>query len=184
VVLAIRDRIKETKKVFFDLLLKLQETSRDAVVITKYLDPSLIIFTSKDNRDDIIAQLVDLLEKEKKISDPKQFYDAVIQREKIISTGIGLGMAIPHAKLDEFDDFHISVAIHKVEGVDWNSLDKSLVKVVFLIGGPSNKQTEYLKILSGLTSAVKNEHLRRKLFESKTSEEVIELFNQHFSKES
>ncbi len=182
--MAILDRIKETKKNLFGLLTKLQEATRDDGVITKYLDPNLILFTSKDKRDDVIDQLVALLEKEGKIAESKQFFNAVIQREKIVSTGIGLGIAIPHAKLDGFDDFFVAVAIHKDDGVDWNSLDKSLVKVVFLIGGPSNKQTEYLKLLSRLTSAVKNEDLRQKLTSAKSPEEFIQLLDQHFSKEA
>lgn len=153
-------------------------------MLTKYIDPSLIVFTDKDSRDAIIKQLVDVLDKEKKLTDPEAFYKAVIQREKIVSTGIGLGVAIPHAKLDEFDDFFIAIAVHKNQGVDWNSLDKAPVKIVFLIGGPSNKQTEYLKLLSRLTSVMKNEILRQKLFSIHHSEELLKLFQEFFSEES
>lgn len=181
--MAIRDRIKETKKTLLTLLTKFQEVNRDAYVITKYLDPKLVLFTNKHSRNDAIQELIKLLEKQGKITDSKQFFEAVIQREEIVSTGIGLGVAIPHAKLDEFEDFFIAIAVHESKGIDWKSLDKSLVKVIFLIGGPSNKQTEYLTILSRLTSAVKNETLRQKISEVQSSEELISLLKQYFSKE-
>ncbi len=53
----------------------------------------------RDSRDEALEQLVDLLEKAGKLKNPKVFHDAILEREKIVSTGIGLGVAIPHAKL-------------------------------------------------------------------------------------
>ena len=62
-------------------------------------------------------------------------------------TGIGIGVAIPHAKLEGYSDFFIAIGVQKKKGIDWNALDGSDVKLIFMIGGPENKQTEYLKIL-------------------------------------
>lgn len=136
-----------------------------------YLDPSLVLFTDLANRDEVLQKLIELAVAAKKVPDQKAFFDAVLSREKIVTTGIGMGVAIPHAKLPECSQFFIAVAILK-KGVLWNSLDGSPVRMVFLIGGPDDKQTEYLKLLSSLTHALKGEATRKHLLQAETPEEV------------
>ncbi len=127
-------------------------------------------------RDHVVEKLVGLAHEAGKITDKVDFYDAVMSREKIVTTGIGMGVAIPHAKLPDCDDFFIAVAILP-KGVHWNSLDGAPVRLVFLIGGPDDKQTEYLKLLSSLTRALKGEAMRRQLLQAQSPEEVCHLLS-------
>ncbi|NGX57743.1 MAG: PTS system mannose-specific EIIBCA component [Chlamydiae bacterium] len=145
------------------------------VTISHYLDPKMIIFLNGKSRDDVIKSLVDTLVKERKVDHNESLFDAIIEREKIVTTGIGMGVAIPHAKLQEYDDFFIAVGILD-KGVDWDALDNNPVRLVFLIGGPDDKQTEYLQILSSLTLALKDEERRKKILNAKSPEEVVKLF--------
>ena len=108
--------------------------------------------------------------------DRQAFFQAILEREKIVSTGIGIGVAIPHAKLIGYDDFFIAVGIQKLHGIDWNALDGSLVRIIFMIGGPENQQTRYLKILSHLTLAIKDEQRRKALLRAQSSKEIIQIF--------
>jgi PTS system nitrogen regulatory IIA component len=148
----------------------------EVVAISDYLDPRLVLFLESENRDDALQELVALLNKSAKLRNPELFYQAILEREKIVSTGIGLGVAIPHAKLEGYDDFFIAIGIQRKKGIEWNALDGAPVRLVFMIGGPDNKQTEYLKILSHLTMAIKNEERRKKLLKAYNPQEVIELF--------
>ena len=143
--------------------------------IAKYLDPHLIKFLKAKKRDEALSSLVDLLSNLGRVHKTKNFYQALLEREKIVSTGIGMGVAIPHAKMNAFKDFFIAVGIQKEKGLEWSALDHSPVRLIFMIGGPDNKQTEYLQILSGLTHAIKDEGLRKKLLNVSSSDEVIEL---------
>ncbi len=147
------------------------------VNVTKYLDSKLIIFLSKDTRDNVIKSLVSLLKKENKIDEESHLFDAIIEREKIVTTGIGMGVAIPHAKLQDYDDFFIAVGILD-KGVDWDALDGNPVRLVFLIGGPDDKQTEYLQILSSLTLALKDPERRKKILTADSPEQVVKLFKE------
>ena len=89
-----------------------------------------------------------------------------------------MGIAVPHAKLEGYNDFFIAIAIVE-EGVDWNALDETPVRVVFMIGGPDNRQNEYLGILQLLTQAIKGRDLREKLAKSPMSPaDVIKLFKE------
>jgi nitrogen PTS system EIIA component len=145
------------------------------IKISNYLDSKLILFIDVKSRDEALQRLIDLLHQNGKLSDSAAFFDAIIQREKIVSTGIGMGVAIPHAKLPDFNDFFIAIAILK-NGMDWKALDDAPVRVVFMIGGPDDKQTEYLQILSKLTLALKDEQRRKKMLTMNSPTDIIELF--------
>ncbi|KPK33603.1 MAG: hypothetical protein AMS24_00565 [Chlamydiae bacterium SM23_39] len=145
------------------------------VKISSYLDINLVSFLQANSRDEAIFQIIDNLEKFEKLPDRKLFYDAIMKRENIVSTGIGMGVAIPHAKLNQFDEFFIAIGIQKGLSLDWDSLDGTFVKLIFMIGGPENRQNEYLQILSSLTVIIKDEKLRKQLINALTKEEVIKL---------
>lgn len=139
------------------------------------MDPHLVAFLDVDKRDEAIKSIVDKIYRAGKLQDKNSFYQAIIEREKIVSTGIGMGAAIPHAKLPLYDDFFIAIGVLR-KGLDWNAIDGTPVRVIFLIGGPDDKQTEYLQILSTLTQAIKDEQIRKKMLTLNSPEDIIELF--------
>lgn len=148
----------------------------EIVAISDYLDDRLVAFLNVESRNSALEALVDRLDAAGKLRDKESFYRAILEREKIVSTGIGMGVAIPHAKLEGYQEFFIAIGIQNKKGIEWNALDGSPVRLIFMIGGPEHKQTEYLKILSHLTMAIKNEERRKKLLKAVTSQEVIKLF--------
>lgn len=145
------------------------------IKISKYMNPNLVAFLSVEGRDEAICAMVDLINAAGKLSDKKTFYQAIMDREKVVSTGIGMGVAIPHAKLPEYDDFFIAVAILE-KGVDWKALDHAPIRIIFMIGGPDDKQTEYLQILSSLTMTLKDEERRKKMLTLNSPDAIIALF--------
>jgi len=150
--------------------------SMDAPInIADYLNENLIVFLNASNRDEAIYQLIKALKRGGKLLNERLFYNAILDREKLVSTGIGMGVAIPHAKLKNFDEFFIAIGIQKDMGLDWKSLDNAPVHLVFMIGGPDNRQTQYLKILSRLTLLIKDRNLRQSLLKMKDGREVLEV---------
>ena len=146
---------------------------KSMVKVSDYLDPNCIVFLDADDRDEALSQLVDVLYQNNKITDKESFYKAILEREKIVSTGIGMSVAIPHAKLKGFDDFFIAIGMQKEKALEWNSLDKAPVRLIFMIGGPEDQQTEYLNILSKLTHLIKDETLRKKIFLLDSSNQIF-----------
>lgn len=139
------------------------------------MDPRLVVFLNATTRDETLHQLVHHIYKAGKLKDERAFYQAIIDREKIVSTGIGMGVAIPHARMSSYDQFFIAIGVLQ-KPVDWLALDGGLVRLVFMIGGPDDKHTEYLQILSGLTQAIKDEERRKKLLTLQQPSTMIELF--------
>lgn len=144
--------------------------------IADYLDDRLVAFLDVDTRDEAIDLLIDILDKADKLPDRSAFRNAILHREQLVSTGIGMGVAVPHAKLAGLSEFFIVIGIQTKKGIDWNALDKAPVRLIFLIGGPEGRQSEYLQILSLLTSAIKNLDLRREILQLQTGAEVVALF--------
>lgn len=144
--------------------------------ISHYLDPQLVIFSDETERDKVLQQLVDILAHQGKLKAPPFFYQAILEREHIVSTAIGMGVAIPHAKLPHYDEFFIAIAILS-PGIDWNAMDDIPVRLVFMIGGPDDKQTEYLQILSSLTQVLKEEDRRKKILTANSAKVIIDLFD-------
>ncbi|NLE00161.1 MAG: PTS sugar transporter subunit IIA [Fibrobacter sp.] len=139
------------------------------------LNEKAVCFLDASKKEAAIEAIVDKAVENCPISDPKGFKKALLEREKLISTGIGLGIAIPHAKLDSIDKFFLQIGI-LAKPIDWDAIDSIPVKVVILIGGPSNRQTEYLQILSRLMLLIKNKSRREKLFAARTAEDVLSKF--------
>jgi nitrogen PTS system EIIA component len=145
------------------------------VLISKYLNPKLVKNLDVSERDEALRDLVDLFDAENKLRDKDAFYKAILERERIVSTGIGMGVAVPHAKLSGYDTFFIAIGIHQ-QGIAWDALDGVPVRLVFMIGGPDDKQTEYLQLLSRLTLAIKDEERRKKILQLSKPEDIIALF--------
>ena len=72
--------------------------------------------------------------------------------------------------------FFSAIGIQKGPGIHWHALDDLPVHVIFMIGGPEDKQAEYLNILSLITTFIKDEAVRQALFHAKTVEDVLKLF--------
>ncbi len=144
------------------------------IKISSYLDSNLILFLEAETRNQALQTMIAALRQSGKLNDTEAFYQAIIDRENIVSTGIGMGIAIPHAKLALYDDFFIAVGILS-KGVDWHALDGAPVRLIFMIGGPDDKQTEYLQVLSKLTSALKDEARRKKLLTLNSPEAIIDI---------
>lgn len=145
--------------------------------IPDYLDQKLIIFLHAKDRNEALSTMVETLDRAHQLQDKEAFYSAILEREKIVSTGVGLGVAIPHAKLEGYDHFFIAIGIQKQgPGIEWQSLDGAPVKLIFMIGGPDNRQMDYLKILSSLTAAVKDPNRRKALLAASTPQEVLDQF--------
>lgn len=141
------------------------------------MDANLVTFLNVATRDAALLAMVDTIEASGKLRNKETFYQAISEREKIVSTGIGMGVAIPHAKLSDYDDFFIAIGILQ-KGVDWNALDHTPVRLIFMIGGPDDKQTEYLQILSSLTLAIKDEERRKKMLTLNSPHAIIDLFKE------
>ncbi|MDI6641847.1 MAG: PTS sugar transporter subunit IIA [Elusimicrobiota bacterium] len=146
--------------------------------IFDFLHPKAIILElqSRDKRG-VIAELIELLAKEKKVKDVQKAINAVIEREKLGSTGVGQGVAIPHGRTDTVSDLVAAFGISK-EGIEFNSLDGEPVYLVFLLLSPVDSAGQHLRALAKVSRLFKDKFFRQALRDAKTVEEVHRIIQQ------
>ncbi len=140
--------------------------------LSRLLAAERILWLDASNKNDCLRNMVECLASTSDIENSDDVYVAILEREKLLSTGFGLGLAIPHAKLPEIREFVVGLGIHK-DGVNFDSLDEKPVHVLVMILGPDSQQEEYLKVLSRVTAFLKDN--RERLLSLGTPQEVYEL---------
>ena len=115
--------------------------------------------------------------KSKKILDIEKVSSTIFEREKLVSTGVGKGFAIPHGKTDSIEDVVAAFAITK-EPIDFDSIDGEPVRFIFLLIGKENLLNTHIKLLSRISRLMNKDEFREKLLEAATPEEVLEIFKE------
>jgi fructose-specific phosphotransferase system IIA component len=130
-----------------------------------------------ERKEDAIRELARLMESTQGVIDFDLFLEDVFERERLGTTGIGDGIAIPHARTDAVDQLVIALG-RSARGVEFESLDGKKVKLLFLMGTPKGSVSHYLKILAQLTRLLKEGTFRDKLLEARDKEIVVSLFRE------
>lgn len=124
-----------------------------------------------------IVELVEVLKSTKKIKKTDEIIEVVLEREKLGSTGIGQGVAIPHGKTDVLQEQVGALGISR-KGIEFNSLDGEPVHIVFLLVGPVEVAGQHLKALSRISRLFKDKFLRQAIRDAKTKEEIVKIIQQ------
>lgn len=148
--------------------------------LANYFDKELIFINVKGNtQEEVIKNMVEHIASKEDIvlNSKEEIKKAIIKRENEISTAIGMGVAVPHARIQNFNDFIVAVGLLEtpievqVEGL----LEKDKVKVVFLVISDILKNKNMLKIMGGISKiALKKPEYLEKIKNAKTEKEVIE----------
>lgn len=107
--------------------------------------------------------------------------DVLLEREKLGSTGIGDGVAIPHGKVPGIDEV-IAVFARSIEGIDFESMDDKKAHLFFLLIAPENSSGAHLKALAKISRLMKEPKFRMGLMEAKSREEILRAFSEEDSK--
>ncbi len=128
-----------------------------------------------DSKKMLFKEIAEFFSKNNKIKSSK-FIDKLNEREKLGSTGIGNGIAIPHAKIDGINKTQV-LYIKLKSAIDFSSTDKKKVDKIFVIIAPENAQSEHLLILSSISNFLRNAAKVKKLQNLSKSEEILKLFS-------
>lgn len=141
--------------------------------ITDFLDASLIIPNLKGkDKNTVLKEMVEAVASHCRSIDSQKLFRVLVEREKISSTAIGEGVAIPHGKLAGIDRVY-GVFGRSSEGLDFNALDGELSYLFFLLVAPEEAGGDHLKALARISRLLKDATFRAKLMEGKTREEIF-----------
>jgi len=132
-------------------------------------------------KESIIEEMVGMIDGSIEIKNKGQLLKAVLDREAVMSTGVGDEVAIPHGKSDTVPEITAALGITK-EPVDFNSLDDKPVRLIWLLVGPQDKTGPHLKALSRISRLMHKKEFRERLISTKAPGEVIDVINKEEEK--
>ncbi len=146
--------------------------------VSELLKPEFIISDLKgESKEEIINELIDLFKNDPRVEDIEKVRSAVLEREKVMSTGVGKGFAIPHGKTNAVKE--IVGAFGKIkDGIDYESLDGNPVNLVFLLVGKDNLISTHIKLLSRISRLMNKDDFRHRLVEANSADEIVKLFSE------
>ena len=140
--------------------------------ISDYMRDSLIFLDIEaQNKDAAIAETIKLMDESNALDDATKFLKEVNEREKLGSTGIGRGIALPHARTQHVKQIVVAMTRLK-EGIDFDSEDKEPVRLIFLLGTPLKAVGEYLKVLAKLSKTLRDDKTRKELLKADSPVEI------------
>jgi fructose-specific phosphotransferase system IIA component len=115
--------------------------------------------------------MVEFLAEKEVISDENTFFKAIMNRENLMSTGIGKNVAIPHARHESISELKIAV-YHLEHEIEFDSIDRKNVKIILMICIPEDMKKEYMRVLSSISNFFQSEENRNNLFKANSPLDV------------
>lgn len=147
--------------------------------ISEVLKPEAIIMKMKSKEKiAVLKELVDHMIGNELVEDGEEFQKALAKRENLESTGIGDGIAIPHARTDAVKGLILAFA-RSEQGVDFSAIDGKPSHLIFLIASPVDKKSEYIMALAKLSRLLRKRDVRRLLKDADNPNEILNIIKKN-----
>lgn len=156
-----------------------EKTNRAVVDWQKYLPVDCIHLKMRvEDKEEAIRELVESLAHGGKLENPEAVLEAILERERTMSTGMQHGVAIPHGRSDGVKQLAIAVGIVP-QGIDFQSLDGEPTRIIFLVASPRENPGPHLQILAGIAGIVNSEEAREEMLKISSRAKLIEYMINH-----
>lgn len=135
---------------------------------------SILIDLNSIDKQEILSQMACFMTSLYGLPNGESISQKIIEREGDMSTGIGYGIAIPHARITGIDRLYM-VAGRSVQGIEFNAIDEQPVHLLFMMISPTNTSTDHTQILSSLSRIMSYEDVRKKLLAAETPEAFLDI---------
>ena len=142
---------------------------------------TILIDLKGNDKTVLLTQIAQFMISINGLSDGDMITRKILERENEMSTGIGYGIAIPHARVSGIDHLYM-VAARSVEEIEFNSIDEQPVSLIFMMISPANTSIEHTHVLSSLSRIMSYEEVRSKLLTAETSEVFLDIITRSENK--
>ncbi len=133
------------------------------------------------DKPSVLRELSSVLVKPCQVASVEELLQVLLEREKLGSTGIGEGIAIPHGRLKKLKNFFISFG-RSTKGVDFDSIDRNPSRLFFLVMAPDNSAVDNLKLLSRIVALLKDDSFKKRLIEAPSKKELFQIISEEDEK--
>jgi PTS system fructose-specific IIC component len=149
--------------------------------ISELLNEKFILTGFKsDNKEKIINEMIDLFDGDQRIINLEEVKKCVLEREKVMSTGVGKSFAVPHGKTNAVNDILASFGKTDVP-INYDSLDGKPVHLIFLLIGQEKMMNNYVKLLGQISRLMEKDRVRQQLLDAKSKDEILKIFSEEDS---
>jgi len=145
--------------------------------ISEYLSPQRVVHLAAADKSAALAELAELVARDASLP-ADRLTEAIEQRERLMSTGIGQGIAIPHVRIDGVSEPMMALGISRDGLGDYESLDGQPVYIVVLIVAPKGQHEAYLRLLAAAMDVLKDQQRRQRLLSTETPQQAYELMTE------
>ncbi|MFA5479789.1 MAG: PTS sugar transporter subunit IIA [Candidatus Muiribacteriota bacterium] len=133
-----------------------------------------------DSKNSLLKEIASIAKTSGKLDNISEevIYKALLEREKIGTTGFGDNIAIPHCRIDNISDFVVGVVTLE-NGVDFNSIDKKPVRLAVFLIGPESEKSKHIQVLSSIAKLLKSDDTKNKLIECKDTSSLERVFSEN-----
>jgi PTS system nitrogen regulatory IIA component len=124
------------------------------------------------DKRELITQMAHFLTSLYNLKDPAVITERILNRESSVSTGIGFGIAIPHARVDGIERVYLIIG-RCIEGVEFNAIDESPVHILFMMISPSNTSAEHTALLLAISKIMSKTEVRDKMMAAENAEQLL-----------
>ena len=147
--------------------------------LKRILDPNKVVLNLAAQRNfDAIRELATVLLQDEVVPDQKLLLAALIRREQQASTGIGKGVAVPHAHEEEIQRQLLAIGISQA-GIDFGAPDGQPVHIIALLVTPLKHQKQHMALLAALSQRLQQEEVRQRLLQAADAAEVVDIFTRN-----
>ena len=145
--------------------------------ITKLLRPgSICVGLRGATKDEILESMLDTIEDHPAVIDLEKVREDVASREKIMSTGVGQGLGLPHAKTAGVTETMAVFAVTE-EPIEFRAIDDEPVRLLFMLLGPETSRSQHIKVLSRISRLMNRHQIRDALLAARSPDEVVEILS-------
>ena len=130
-----------------------------------------------ENKKEVLEELTGALLNCKANLNRESLVEVLLERERLGSTGIGDGIAIPHGKVQDLDELVLSFG-RSTQGIEFDSMDGRPTHLFFLLIAPENSAGIHLRALAKISRLLKSLHFRKRLLEAETREELFQVIQE------
>ncbi|MCX7049604.1 MAG: PTS sugar transporter subunit IIA [Candidatus Sumerlaeota bacterium] len=143
--------------------------------LASMMDGSRFIDLDTSSKAQALEQLINALAAAPQVTDPVALREAIFERERVLSTGVGIGVAIPHVKIASVTDFVIAVG-RSHRGIDFEAQDGKPVHIIVMIAVSERQAKEYVLLMAQLVRLLRDEAVRRQIMFARNPKEIKEAF--------
>ncbi|RKY52595.1 MAG: PTS fructose transporter subunit IIA, partial [Candidatus Neomarinimicrobiota bacterium] len=149
--------------------------SREEFFISRLLVPERVVILDCKTKNEALDSLIEVMSRVSGISSFEKLREAVFKREKIMSTGIGFGIAVPHVRIEGVNGVYMAFGVSKKGIPDYESLDGKPVHIVVLMVAGVGQHVQYLKALSRISRILRDKKTMESLIAAKDEQEIYNI---------